>query len=49
MAVNTSFNDDETIVCSLPDAVRCFVNTELDALLLGVLWVEQRRSSAVLS
>ncbi|MER3423072.1 MAG: hypothetical protein C4293_07430, partial [Nitrospiraceae bacterium] len=34
--VNTSFNvRGEPIVCSPPDAYRCFMRTEMDALVLG--------------
>lgn len=34
--LNTSFNDrDEPIVCSPQDAIRTFLNTDLDALVLG--------------
>jgi carbamoyltransferase len=36
MVINTSFNDkDEPIVCTPEDAVRCFLGTELDALVIG--------------
>jgi len=36
MVINTSFNDNnEPIVCTPADAVRCFQATELDALVLG--------------
>lgn len=36
MLVNTSFNQkDEPIVCSPEDAINCFVNTEMDYLVLG--------------
>jgi carbamoyltransferase len=34
--VNTSFNvRDEPIVCTPVDALRCFLNTHMDALVLG--------------
>ena len=34
--VNTSFNiRGEPIVCSADDAYRCFVNTEMDYLVIG--------------
>ena len=46
MVINTSFNDnDEPIVCSPADAVRCYQNTELDALVLGPWLVEKPRAS----
>lgn len=42
MVVNTSFNDnDEPIVCSPSDAIRCFHKTDLDGLALGPFWVEK--------
>jgi predicted NodU family carbamoyl transferase len=40
--VNTSFNDaDEPIVCSARDALRTFLATELDSLVLGPFSVER--------
>jgi carbamoyltransferase len=46
MVINTSFNDnDEPIVCSPDDAVRCFQRTELDALVLGPWLVEKPAGS----
>lgn len=42
MVMNTSFNDnDEPIVCTPGDAVRCFLKTDMDALALGPFWVEK--------
>ena len=42
MVINTSFNDnDEPIVCTPTDAVRCYQRTELDALVLGPWLVEK--------
>ena len=35
MIINTSFNDSEPIVCSQSDAMNCFLNTEMDALVIG--------------
>ncbi len=36
MVVNTSFNvRGEPIVCTPEDAYRCFMRTEMDALVLG--------------
>lgn len=41
--LNTSFNDaDEPIVCSPSDAVRTFLSTRLDALVIGKFVVERR-------
>jgi carbamoyltransferase len=35
LVINTSFNDNEPIVCTLEDAVRCFQRTRIDLLVLG--------------
>lgn len=48
MVVNTSFNDnDEPIVCTPVDALRCFVKTDLDGLALGPFWVEKSGAEQV--
>lgn len=42
MVVNTSFNDnEEPIVCSPQDAVRCYLKTDMDALAIGPFWTEK--------
>ncbi len=42
MLTNTSFNDnEEPIVCTPDDAIRCFLKTDLDALALGPFWTEK--------
>src|SRR5262249_9635273 len=47
MFVNTPFNDnDEPIVCSPDDALRCFVKTDLDGLAIGPFWVERAEAGA---
>jgi carbamoyltransferase len=33
--VNTSFNDNEPIVCRPAEAIECFLRTRMDALVLG--------------
>jgi carbamoyltransferase len=41
--LNTSFNDaDEPIVCTARDALRCFLATDVDALVLGPYFVTRR-------
>ncbi len=35
MLINTSFNDCEPIVCTPEDAIRCFLNSEMDHLIIG--------------
>jgi carbamoyltransferase len=40
--VNTSFNvRGEPVVCSPDDAYRCFVNTEMDYLIMGNFIIER--------
>lgn len=34
MLINTSFNDCEPIVCTSQDAIRCFLNSDMDYLIL---------------
>ena len=47
MVVNTSFNDnEEPIVCTPSDAMRCFLKTGLDGLALGPFWVDRPAASA---
>jgi carbamoyltransferase len=42
--VNTSFNvRGEPIVCTPDDAYRCFVNTEMDYLVMGSFVLERTR------
>jgi carbamoyltransferase len=35
MVLNTSFNDNEPIVCQPEEALNCFLRTQMDALVLG--------------
>jgi carbamoyltransferase len=35
VVLNTSFNDNEPIVCTPQEAVDCFLRTKMDALVLG--------------
>ena len=35
MLLNTSFNDSEPIVCTEEDAIKCFMNCEMDLLAIG--------------
>ena len=39
--LNTSFNEDEPVVCTPEDAVDCFLRTHLDVLVMGS-WYAQR-------
>jgi carbamoyltransferase len=42
VVVNTSFNDDEPIVCKPEEAIQCFLRTRMDVLILGTYWVEKQ-------
>jgi carbamoyltransferase len=45
MVINTSFNvKDEPIVCTPEDAVRCFLNTEMDVLAIGAFIVRKGKA-----
>jgi carbamoyltransferase len=35
VVLNTSFNEDEPIVCTPPEAINCFLRTRMDVLFLG--------------
>ena len=35
MVLNTSFNDNEPIVCKPEEALDCFLRTRMDALVMG--------------
>ncbi|HTA59539.1 MAG TPA: carbamoyltransferase C-terminal domain-containing protein, partial [Candidatus Baltobacteraceae bacterium] len=35
VVLNTSFNDNEPIVCRPEEALDCFLRTQMDALVLG--------------
>jgi carbamoyltransferase len=35
LVINTSFNDNEPIVCTADDAIRCFLRTRIDLLVLA--------------
>lgn len=44
VVLNTSFNEDEPIVCNPRDAIDCFLRTRMDVLFLGNCMVENRSS-----
>ena len=47
MLVNTSFNvRGEPIVCTPEDAYRCFVNTEMDYLVIGNFLIDRAEQPA---
>jgi carbamoyltransferase len=44
--LNTSFNESEPIVCTPDEAIDCFIRTDMDLLVLGVLRIARSRSRA---
>ena len=42
MVLNTSFNDNEPIVCRPEEALDCFRRTQMDALVLGDFLVTKK-------
>ena len=47
MVLNTSFNENEPVVCRPEQALDCFLRTKMDVLVLGDYFV--RRNSAMLA
>lgn len=45
VVLNTSFNEDEPIVCNPRDAINCFLRTRMDVLFLGNCMVENQQGS----
>jgi carbamoyltransferase len=41
VVLNTSFNDNEPIVCRPEEAIDCFLRTKMDALVLGNILVRK--------
>lgn len=41
VVLNTSFNEDEPIVCNPQEAIECFQRTRMDSLFIGNYWVER--------
>jgi carbamoyltransferase len=46
VALNTSFNDNEPIVCRPEEALECFRRTRMDVLVLGNFVLERKQASA---
>jgi carbamoyltransferase len=45
VVLNTSFNDNEPIVCTPEEALDCFRRTQMDVLVLGNFWLEKKAGS----
>ena len=43
MVLNTSFNENEPVVCRPEEALDCFLRTKMDMLVLGDFIVTRRR------
>lgn len=46
MLLNTSFNENEPVVCKPEEALNCFLRTKMDVLVMGD-WIVRRQYSAV--
>ena len=47
LVLNTSFNENEPIVCRPEEALGCFLRTQMDILVLGDWFIERRGASSV--
>jgi carbamoyltransferase len=41
LVLNTSFNENEPVVCRPEEALNCFLRTKMDLLVLGNFWIER--------
>jgi carbamoyltransferase len=46
MVLNTSFNENEPVVCRPEEALDCFLRTKMDLLVLGNYLVWRRTAAA---
>ena len=42
MVLNTSFNENEPVVCEPKEALDCFLRTQMDLLVMGEAFIERR-------
>ena len=42
MVLNTSFNENEPVVCEPKEALDCFLRTQMDVLVMGEAFIERR-------
>jgi carbamoyltransferase len=45
MVLNTSFNENEPVVCKPEEALDCFLRTKMDALILGNVFIRRQGSA----
>ncbi len=43
MVLNTSFNENEPVVCDPKEALDCFLRTKMDVLVMGEMFIERRQ------
>jgi carbamoyltransferase len=41
MVLNTSFNENEPVVCKPEEALDCFLRTQMDVLVLGTVMISR--------
>jgi carbamoyltransferase len=41
MVLNTSFNENEPVVCQPQEALDCFLRTKMDALVIGNMFISR--------
>jgi carbamoyltransferase len=46
IVLNTSFNENEPVVCRPEEALDCFLRTKMDSLVLGNFWIERKSREA---
>jgi len=49
LVLNTSFNENEPIVCAPDEALDCFLRTNMDALVLGDVTLARGRWAEILA
>jgi len=42
IVLNTSFNENEPVVCKPEEAIDCFLRTRMDVLVLGDTFIERK-------
>jgi carbamoyltransferase len=45
MVLNTSFNENEPVVCEPKEALDCFLRTQMDLLVVGETFIERRKGN----
>jgi carbamoyltransferase len=46
MVLNTSFNENEPVVCRPEEALDCFLRTKMDILVLGQCFIQRKAATA---